>query len=52
MDYTSVIPNEYDHVTIDYETMDKEATVQIIGNENLVEGENTITVRVTSTSKK
>ncbi len=51
-DYTSVIPNEYDHVTIDYETMDKEATVQIIGNENLVEGENTITVRVTSTSKK
>ena len=36
-DYTSVIPNEYDHVTIDYETMDKEATVQIIGNENLIQ---------------
>ena len=52
-EYNMVIPSNVTKLTpLLVTTIDKDATYEIIGNENLVEGENTITVRVTSTSKK
>ena len=48
--YTALISNEYESVNIDYETEDENATVKIIGNENLVLGNNQIIVRVSATN--
>ena len=48
--YTALISNEYASVNIDYETEDENATVKIIGNENLVLGNNQIIVRVSATN--
>ena len=48
--YTALISNEYESVNIDYETEDENATVKIIGNDNLVLGNNQIIVRVSATN--
>ena len=48
--YTALISNEYESVNIDYETEDENAIVKIIGNENLVLGNNQIIVRVSATN--
>ena len=48
--YTALISNEFESVNIDYETEDENATVKIIGNENLVLGNNQIIVRVSATN--
>ena len=48
--YTTYISNEYSTVSIYYELEDESANVEIIGNENLVLGENEVIVRVTATN--
>lgn len=48
--YTTYISNEYDSVSIYYEKKDMNANVEIIGNENLVLGNNEIIVRVTASN--
>lgn len=47
-DYTATVGLDVDKLDIDITTEDPSANVAIKGNENLVEGENTITITVTS----
>lgn len=49
LDYTASVPYEVENVKINAVPLDSAATVQIKGGENLVVGENTITITVTPT---
>ena len=47
-EYKLKLTEDLDKIDIETTATDENATVEIIGNENLVEGENTITIQVTS----
>lgn len=51
-EYSAELEEDINSLEIDTETSDKDATVEIIGNENLQEGENIITILVTDKEKK
>ena len=51
-DYTATIDLSVEKLDIKYELEDPEAKVKITGNEKLVEGENIITITVTSSDEK
>jgi len=48
LDYTVTVPYETERLTIKAEAEDENADIQIKGNENLVVGDNVITITVTS----
>ena len=51
-EYTIYIPDDKTSVTLDYKPEDESSTVEVIGNENMTLEENSVIVRVTSTSGK
>lgn len=51
-EYSTKVGEDIEKLTLGIETEDKEATYEVIGNENFVFGENKITIRVTASDGK
>lgn len=52
LDYTTTVSYDYENVTVNYESEDPTASVEVKGDKNLKVGDNVVTVTVTSSETK